>query len=231
MQTPIAALAMALLRQVPSAQHSARTATFGRSNFIGLERERHFDRRTPRPSVDHHRWEQHISSTFDWLVAQGLVTRDASQRGDNWLLRSELGDQAVAAENPQRFIDAHKALALRLHPSIDQRVRNQLALGDIEDAVGVAVRQVERAVRERADLPKSLGGHKLMTAAFKPDSGPLHDPELERSEQEGVMYLFMGLTGALRNPTSHRQVDYADLAEAVEVIHFADLLLRIVDRA
>jgi hypothetical protein len=44
------------------------------------------------------------------------------------------------------------------------------------------------------------------------------------------MALYNGLIGALKNPSSHRQVDYEDPVEAAEVILFADLLLRMLDR-
>lgn len=70
-----------------------------------------------------------------------------------------------------------------------------------------------------------------MAAAFKPGEGPLHDGEVPVGEQAGVMALYTGLVGALKNPSSHRQVDYDDPLEAVEVVYFADLLLRMLDRA
>lgn len=56
------------------------------------------------------------------------------------------------------------------------------------------------------------------------------DGNLERSEQEGIMYLYMGLIGAFKNTSSHHQVDFDDPTEAVEVILFADLLLRMLGR-
>jgi uncharacterized protein (TIGR02391 family) len=45
-----------------------------------------------------------------------------------------------------------------------------------------------------------------------------------------MMELFKGAIGMFKNPTSHRPVDYDDPTLASEVILFADLLLRLLDR-
>jgi uncharacterized protein (TIGR02391 family) len=45
-----------------------------------------------------------------------------------------------------------------------------------------------------------------------------------------MMELFKGAIGLFKNPTSHRPVDYDDPTLASEVILFADLLLRLLDR-
>jgi uncharacterized protein (TIGR02391 family) len=99
-----------------------------------------------------------------------------------------------------------------------------------EDAVSAAVKQVEVSVREAADADNSKIGTKLMAWAFKPGEGPLHDRELDGGEQAGIMALYLGLIGAFKNPTSHRHVDFDDPIEAAEIILFADLLLRMLDR-
>jgi hypothetical protein len=50
-------------------------------------------------------------------------------------------------------------------------------------------------------------------------------------QRVAMMDLFAGAIGAFKNPSSHRDVDFADAVEAVEIVQFADLLLRIVRRA
>jgi uncharacterized protein (TIGR02391 family) len=129
------------------------------------------------------------------------------------------------------YLDVGKLLAVKLHPKIDAKVRQHFDAGDPDTAVLVATKAVEVAVREAAVLGKDLYGTKLMAAAFKPGEGPLHDGDIPIGEQAGVMALFMGLVGALKNPSSHRQVDYDDPLEAVEAVYLADLLLRMLDRA
>lgn len=218
---------MRLLRRVADA-----SPPVGRGNMIGLERAQHFDAygRAPRPSVDHRVWEQKVSAAFDWLIANGLLIRDSSQSSDNWVMPSELAERMLAAPDSRRFFEAHKLLAITLHPRIETRVRQMFLSGEVESAVFVSVREVEIAVREASRLGKDAIGVKLIAAAFKPGEGPLHDPDIPTGEQAGVMALYAGLIGALKNPSSHRQVDFEDPAEAVEVVLFADLLLRMLDR-
>ena len=82
-----------------------------------------------------------------------------------------------------------------------------------------------------AVFDNSLIGVALMRRAFKPDGGPLSDPEAEPGERVAMMELFAGAIGAFKNPSSHRAVDFDDAVEAVEIVQLADLLLRIVRRA
>jgi uncharacterized protein (TIGR02391 family) len=70
-----------------------------------------------------------------------------------------------------------------------------------------------------------------MQAAFSPTvPGPLFDPSMDGGEAVARMNLFAGALGVFKNPTSHREVAFDDPAEAAEVILFADLLMRILDR-
>lgn len=176
-------------------------------------------------------WEQKVSAAFDWLIANGLLVRDSSQSSDNWVMPSELAEKMLAAPDSRRFLEAHKLLAITLHPRLETWVRQMFMSGEVEAAVFMAVKEVEVAVREAGGFGKDLIGVKLMAAAFKPGEGPLHDPDIPTGEQAGLMARYTGLIGALKNPSSHRQVDFDDPAEAVEVVLFADLLLRMLDRS
>jgi hypothetical protein len=73
-----------------------------------------------------------------------------------------------------------------------------------------------------------------MNAAFKnkPPAplGPLTDPHAVAGERDGMRALFAGAYAVLRNPAGHREVDYDDLAEAMEAVVTASLLMRILDR-
>jgi hypothetical protein len=62
------------------------------------------------------------------------------------------------------------------------------------------------------------------------EGGPLADPEADRGEQVGVMELYAGAFGALRNALGHREVRWDDPTEAAEVVLLADLLMRRLDR-
>ncbi|WP_329452895.1 TIGR02391 family protein [Streptomyces sp. NBC_01724] len=98
------------------------------------------------------------------------------------------------------------------------------------------MKAVEVAVRDASGLDNSLVGVKLMREAFRPHEngkagGALADAEAEGGEQTATANLFAGAMGAYKNPASHRTVDFDDPIEAAEIIQFADLLLRQVERA
>lgn len=71
---------------------------------------------------------------------------------------------------------------------------------------------------------------KLIREAFRPKTRPLSDPEQGAGEQVGTMDLFAGAIGMIKNPASHRQINYDDPVEASEAVMLADLLMRILDR-
>jgi uncharacterized protein (TIGR02391 family) len=53
---------------------------------------------------------------------------------------------------------------------------------------------------------------------------------MEKGEADATLQLFSGAIGTFKNPTSHRSVEYGDATEASEVVLFADLLMRLLDR-
>ena len=100
---------------------------------------------------------------------------------------------------------------------------------DTELAAFAAMREVEIRVRELSGASNSLIGVALMRQAFG-DGGPLEDPNLDGGERHGLRDLFSGAIATFKNPSSHRQVDYTDPTAASEVVLFADLLMRILER-
>ena len=129
------------------------------------------------------------------------------------------------------MVRAHQRLAVDLHPSLEAKVRRQYLMGEWELAAFAAMKLIEVRVRRLAQESNSMLGAKLMTAAFSPSvPGPLFDPTMDGGEAVARMNLFAGAIGLFKNPTSHRDVEFDDPAEAAEVILFADLLLRILDR-
>jgi uncharacterized protein (TIGR02391 family) len=170
-----------------------------------------------------------LSEALNWLIAQGLVARD--KPGQSTSTQSMFVTRAgkrVLAEGISGVVAATR-LNVSLHERL-ARVRTQFLMGEYELAAFAAMREVEIRVRELAKAEKSLIGVKLMRGAFKPENGPLSDSNLDPGEQVGMMELFAGAIGTFENPSSHRQVDYEDPTEASEVVMFADLLMRILDR-
>ena len=91
------------------------------------------------------------------------------------------------------------------------------------------MREVEIRVRELSLASDSEIGVKLMRSAFK-DGGTLRRSDRDAGEETARMELFAGAIGLFKNPSSHREVDYADPVIATEIILLAYLLLRLLDQ-
>ncbi|WP_228054401.1 TIGR02391 family protein [Streptomyces antimycoticus] len=177
---------------------------------------------------------ERLSDAWCWLEAHALLTREPSQ---SEAFRRVSRDGMDLVNDPQgitRF-EARERLSGPLHPALEGTVRTNFHLGDYETACFAAMKAVEVAVRDASGLDNSLVGVPLMRAAFQPyrngKGGPLADAGAEGGEQEAASALFAGAMGAFKNPSSHRTVDFDDPIEAAEIIQFADLLLRQVERA
>ena len=113
--------------------------------------------------------------------------------------------------------------------SISDRVWIALARGDLSDAVFIAFRAVEEAVRAKGGFAETDIGVDLMRRAFNPDNGPLTNQQQNRPEREALSHLFAGAIGSYKNPHSHRTITISDSSEAQEMVLLASHLLRIVD--
>lgn len=173
--------------------------------------------------------EQYVADGISWLLARGLLGPAADTvPGGAWKLTSDGLD--AAKRGSATHIEASLRLHADLHPALNEIARPNFASGAYATAVFEATRQVEIAVREAAGFEKRQLGVQMMRDAFKV-GGPLADANEVVPEQEAVRDLFTGAIGAFKNPTSHRTVEFDSPIEAASIIHLADLLLRIVDRA
>jgi hypothetical protein len=118
--------------------------------------------------------------------------------------------------------------------TIDEQLRHEtegsFRRGSYAAAVLAAFRLVEARVRDAGRLPRGVVTQKVMFAAFNP-GGPLADPQLLDSENQGRAQLFAGAIAAIKNEHSHRIVNIDDPQEAAELVLFANMLLRILARA
>lgn len=129
------------------------------------------------------------------------------------------------------FEDYRKADLLRkhqLHDIIAEKVWSIFAQGSYRTSVLEAFIQVEIAVREVGGYAKGNYGTNLMRQAFNVNDGKLTDPQQETAEKQAMSDMFAGAIGLYKNPSSHREVEYAP-EEAAEIIIIASQLLRIVD--
>ena len=81
-------------------------------------------------------------------------------------------------------------------------------------------------VRKKAGLTNE-NGRPLMLKAFG-DTGPLMKENKEA--RNAARELFAGAISFCKNPSSHHEIQFENPREAVDMICFANQLLRIVDR-
>ena len=118
-------------------------------------------------------------------------------------------------------------LALAL--SLAQKALPNFQGGNFDTAVFQAFKEVEVRVREAAQYGDEMYGVNLMRSAFDVQDGPLRDDKTMPSERQAMSDLFAGAIGLLKNPTSHRFVDFTDPQEASEALLLTNHLLRIVE--
>ena len=169
-----------------------------------------------------------LVEAYDWLCMHGLLAVEPESHQSGSCYITERGQQVLTANDGLALVQAQKRLDIELHPRIAGRVRSQFMLGEYELAVLAALREVEIRVRELAGASDSDIGVKLMRQAFG-GSGPLADPSLDGGERDAISALFAGAIGVFKNPSSHRQVEYADPTVDSEIVLLGDLLLRMLD--
>jgi uncharacterized protein (TIGR02391 family) len=208
---PIDQVGMIALKHIDS------TSEWSSRNFIVLSRNEGHSKEA----------SQCWAEALNWLISKNLVAQPKPSSGvPGTIFVTRLGKTVL--ETGLESLRASERLDFDLHPRL-QRVKSQFLLGEYELGAFAAMREVEIRVRELSGAGSSLLGVRLMREAFR-EGGKLADPDLDAGERVGVMELFAGAIGTFKNPPSHRQIDYANPTEASEVILFADLLMRLLDR-
>lgn len=171
-----------------------------------------------------------LCEAWAWLEGAGLLLVDQNYIGNHGV-RTLSRRARRLAEEP----DARKALSARrmpqetLHPAIREDVWALYLREKYDQAVLVAMKAVEVAVREAAGYTDADYGTDMIARAFNENNGPLRDSGAQPSERIALRNLFVGAHGSYKNPHSHRNVPLDDPDEAAEIIMLANHLLRIVD--
>lgn len=164
---------------------------------------------------------------LSWLVTQGFLVPAPSQ-DVGWLTLSRAARAVREADQVDRVLRSRALRKGDLHPAIAQKCWASFLDGEFDTAVFRAFREVEISLRAASGLADEYGKDLVMAALRK--GGPLWDGEARDSENDGWKFLFAGATLVFKNATSHREVHFDDPVEAAEVIGFASLLLRMLDR-
>lgn len=188
-----------------------------------LGRERPYARQQAQAEVA-------LIEAMHWLEVNALLLPAPGVNGQNgFRIIGRRGRELLDRERFNTFQRAAAFPKALLHPAIADRVWVALARGDLADAVFIAFRAVEEAVRAAGNYAATDIGTDLMRKAFHPGHGPLTDPTQPMAEREALSHLFAGAIGSYKNPHSHRTVTIGDHTEAQEMVMLASHLLRIVE--
>jgi uncharacterized protein (TIGR02391 family) len=168
-----------------------------------------------------------LMEAWVWLEKEGFLAPKPGDPGQ-WVFITRKGERVLEEEN----FDAYKKASMfpgHLDPVLIRMVKPLFVRGDYDTAVFRAFKEVEVRVRKNAGYGNDEYGRELMVHAFGP-TGPLTDKGAPRGEQDALRELFSGAISQCKNPSSHREVQFEDAGEAIDLICFANQLLRIVDR-
>ena len=176
-----------------------------------------------------------LMEAWQWLQREGFValcpTSLSSITSAGMITTYFVTRRGKKIKTPEALETYRKANLLpkgKLHSLIAQKVWSIFLQGDYDTAVFQAFKQVEVAVRKAGGYTETDYGTDLMRKAFHEDNGNLTDKSQQKAERRARYFLFAGVIGSYKNPSSHRDVEIT-AEEAAEVIIFASHLLRIVD--
>jgi uncharacterized protein (TIGR02391 family) len=144
------------------------------------------------------------------------------------LLKEKLQDSGATPQGR-----AIRAFAdLDLHPEIDRAASMLFRDGHYANAVEDACKVLDAFVKMRSGR-FDRSGTELMQEVFSVKNPVLKfnglQTDTDRSEQQGMMFLFAGAMLALRNPRAH-EIIKDDPEQALEYIAFLSMLAKALDR-
>lgn len=168
-----------------------------------------------------------VMEAWMWLEREGFLAPRPGNDG-SWMFVTRKGEAMDTGD-----LDAYRHSSLfptYLDPILIRTVRPLFARGDYDTAVFRAFKEVETRVRKKGGYTSDDYGIDLMRKAFGP-TGVLADKEAPKAEQDRTRELFVGAIGRFKNPSSHRDIKFEDPLEVIDMLSFANQLLRMVGRA
>jgi hypothetical protein len=98
-------------------------------------------------------------------------------------------------------------------------------------AINQATLVLEDRIRKKAQPPTRLTGENLVNFSFKEELSKtvLRVASNDPDDQRGFTQMMRGIVPAFRNATHHHIIDSLTREEALRVVGFVDVLLRVVD--
>lgn len=163
-----------------------------------------------------------------WLEREGFIAPVATDQFGLQFFVTKKGERVVGEENFDAYAKA-SMFPNDLDPVVMRAVKPLFIRGDYDTAVFRAFKEVEVRVKKKSGLGNEYYGRKLMQKAFGP-GGPLENPEATKGEKEALRELFAGALSFCKNPSSHREIEFENPREVIDMICLANQLLRIVGR-
>lgn len=152
--------------------------------------------------------------------------------GDDGRLR--MTGERVATVRPTRTADETAFEAREFHPQVVKHGRSHFCRAAYFHAVFECCKAFDTVLQRNSGIEKS--GQPLMSAALNLD-GPVklnsQESTSEKDEQQGVMYLCMGLMNAVRNPQAHEPELHWPMKreDALDVLTLISFLFRKLENA
>jgi uncharacterized protein (TIGR02391 family) len=171
-----------------------------------------------------------ITEAWLWLEREIMIAPRPEPGAGHIVYVTERGKKLTEQPDIDIYIKSNLIPRGVLDPRLAEKIQGLFIRGDYDTATFQAFKEVEIRVRTGASLPDEILGTDLMRRAFNPDSGELTDNSQHGGEKQALSDLFAGAIGLFKNPSSHRDVNWGDPIECVELIYLANYLLRVVER-
>lgn len=159
---------------------------------------------------------------------KGVASGASNLRTIIELFDEKIADSIAPLTNPSRALEN-----LQLHSQIADACIELFKGGHYANAIEDACKVLDFLVKMKSKR-SDPSGTELMQLVFSPKTPLLkfneQQNESEKSEQQGMMYLYSGAMMAFRNPRAHGLLN-DDPVVALEIIGFVNFLAKALDRA
>lgn len=174
------------------------------------------DEKTVHGPIDD--WETVVYLLNQWLE---LVKSELPPEQENY--EEEELDLQLLSDAPNAFGPTGLHPLGLMHPLVHYTAGPLFLSGHYPQALLSACTALDKLLQQHTGQPAELTGTALMNKVFSPDN-PLIRLSPVRGEQQGYLFLFNGLTQAIRNHYAHNLTELSNVNRALEWLGFISVL-------